>query len=274
MRRRGDARILYLGVQIAVDDGGSVRRSGRASEGAKLDARGRAGGRRGLLDVDGGLAAMVARDVAVAVGAATHNGGHSGHGGLDAAAVHRRHRGALSMLRVRRASHYRRRCAARDDRIRDLLGRAGVRAAGSGLSRSSGHGGGRSLGGAVRGRSGRGSGDRWGLRVRDGSTHGLGGRGGEAAGGDAQSPGDRGAGGGGGAEAAGSQIRAEGEAAVLESRRGRDSGAAVKKRPRAGWQACIEVNSFLGKGRRELSERFTEEVNRDRCPGEISTGDL
>jgi hypothetical protein len=76
------------------------------------------------------------------------------------------------MLRSLRATHcHGRRSARRDRRRRVLLSRVGVRAAGSGLSRSSGHVGGRSCRGVVRGRSGRGSGDGGGLRVRGGCTH-------------------------------------------------------------------------------------------------------
>ena len=83
------------------------------------------------------------------------------------------------------SSHCRGRAAGRDRRRRTLLGRVGVRAAGSGLSRSSGHVGGRSRRGVVRGRSGRGSGDGRVLRVGGGCTHeylGVGGGSGGAVG--------------------------------------------------------------------------------------------
>ena len=166
VRRRGHTRVLGLGVQVAaLGDGHGRRGRRRAGERAKLDVGGGARGRRGLLDVDGGLAAVVA------VGSAAHDGGHGWDGGRDAAAVHRGHGAALAMLSALRGSHCRGRAARRDRRRRDLLGRVGVRAAGSGLSRSSGHVGGRSRRGVVRGRSGRGSGDWWVLRVGCGCTH-------------------------------------------------------------------------------------------------------
>lgn len=85
---RGHARVLGLGIQIAGMDGGrGVRGRRGAGQGAKLDARGRAGGGGRLLDVDRGLAGVLAG----AVGAA-HDGGHGGDGRLDGAAVHGRHR--------------------------------------------------------------------------------------------------------------------------------------------------------------------------------------
>ena len=139
---RSNAWILCLGVQVSLDYGRGVGRRWGGGERSELDTGGGAacsGDGRSLLDLNRGLALV---GVGAAVGATAHNGGHGGNGGLDGTvAVHRGDRGALSMLRALRCSHcHGWGCARHDCR----LGRVCVRAPGSGLRRSSGHGGGRS----------------------------------------------------------------------------------------------------------------------------------
>ena len=185
------------------------------------------------------------------------------------------------MVSALRGSHCRGRAARRDRRRRDLLGRVGVRAAGSGLSRSSGHVGGRSRRGVVRGRSGRGSGDWWVLRVGCGCTHEYRGRRGWRRGGREAGDGWRLAAGECGRRR--SRFRwlggavARGAGRISDSSRG---GSAIRSRraarledaERRAWVALGEEGSAPGRRATREAVRalslICSEKSRDRCSWE------